>query len=129
MAKLPTWQAHHVANYDNTMMARCAALLGEITSDPVMRREFLPIRDTSIANYSRPSRRQATMSMLEPIGARRVRRSPTEGSSQKASSSPQPSMNSASLTRCLRESINCWSKPTCCSATQPRPTTTANSSA
>jgi hypothetical protein len=41
MAKLPTWQAHHVANYDSTMMAGCAALLGEITSDPVLRREIL----------------------------------------------------------------------------------------
>ena len=42
MAKSPpTWQAHHVANYDSTMIARCAALLGKINSDAVLRREIL----------------------------------------------------------------------------------------
>jgi hypothetical protein len=42
MAKLPpTWQAHHAANYDSAMTARCTALLAQIISDPARRRDIL----------------------------------------------------------------------------------------
>lgn len=42
MAKAPPpWQAHDAANYDRDMATRCTALLGEIVSNPVRRRDVL----------------------------------------------------------------------------------------
>lgn len=42
MAKAPPpWQAHDAANYDRDMANHCAALLDEIVSDPVRRRNIL----------------------------------------------------------------------------------------
>ena len=42
MAKVPPpWQAHDAAQYDRDMATHCAALLDEIVSDPVRRRDIL----------------------------------------------------------------------------------------
>jgi hypothetical protein len=104
MAKLPpTWQVHRAINYDITMMIRCTVLLRQIILDPARRRDILAdprnLHRELFASFAPPGHDE----YAGTYRGTRAPRSLTEGVPQKAWSSPQTSMNSASLTRSLRE--------------------------